>query len=125
MRFKFWKAMPDEEGCPKKFEDWDENWVWLCSHFQEPDYVKNVKANNINREKKTILHHSGSRPFSYWMEVRRLGGSKFLEIDVFADVYVQPGDELAESFHATMMEKKQSVLQESTSLLPSETPMES
>ncbi|KAM1624219.1 hypothetical protein ACFX2K_022426 [Malus domestica] len=58
------------------------------------------------------------------MEARRRGGSKFLEIDVFSDVYVQPGDELPESFHATMMEKRQLVLQESASQLPPDTPLE-
>ncbi|TQE02879.1 hypothetical protein C1H46_011491 [Malus baccata] len=29
---------------------------------------KKMKANNINQEKKTLLHHLGSRPFSYRME---------------------------------------------------------
>ncbi|XP_050136122.1 uncharacterized protein LOC126611819 [Malus sylvestris] len=53
------------------------------------------------------------------------GGSKFPEIDVFRNVYVRPGDELAESFHATMMEKRQLVLQESIVKLPPETPLES
>ncbi|KAB2612428.1 hypothetical protein D8674_034744 [Pyrus ussuriensis x Pyrus communis] len=61
-----------EEGCPKEFEDREDNWVWLCSHFQEPDYVK-AKANKSNREKKTIFHHSGSKPFSYRMEARHRG----------------------------------------------------
>ncbi|KAB2631175.1 hypothetical protein D8674_008694 [Pyrus ussuriensis x Pyrus communis] len=45
MRWKFGKAMPDEK----------------------------VKANKINRENKTLLHHSGSRPFSYRMEARQQG----------------------------------------------------
>ncbi|KAB2611091.1 hypothetical protein D8674_019123 [Pyrus ussuriensis x Pyrus communis] len=57
-----------EEGCPKEFEDWEDNWVWLCNHFQESSYVKKAKANKINREKKTFLHHLGLRPFSYRME---------------------------------------------------------
>ncbi|XP_070671853.1 uncharacterized protein [Malus domestica] len=101
MRWKSWKAMPDEvktkvrdcllvaleEGCPKEFKDREENWVWLCSDFQEPNYVK-AKANKINPEKKTLLHHSGSRPFSYRMETWRQRGSKFPDADVFADVYV-------------------------------------
>ncbi|TQE09739.1 hypothetical protein C1H46_004696 [Malus baccata] len=52
-------------------------------------------------------------------------GLKFPEIDVFSDVYVRPGDELAESFHATMMEKRQLVLQESAVQLPPKTPLES
>ncbi|KAB2615062.1 hypothetical protein D8674_021650 [Pyrus ussuriensis x Pyrus communis] len=50
-----------EEGCLKEFEDREENWVWLCNHFQEPPYV-------ISLEKKTLIHHSSSRPFSYRME---------------------------------------------------------
>ncbi|KAB2632118.1 serine protease EDA2 [Pyrus ussuriensis x Pyrus communis] len=67
--------------------------------------ARKAKANKINREKKTLLHHSGSRPFSYTMEARR-------EIDVFVDVYVRHRDELAESFH------------ESASHLPPQTSLE-
>ncbi|CAN6716536.1 unnamed protein product [Malus baccata var. baccata] len=76
-----------EEGCLNEFEDRQDSW-------------KKAKVNKINREKKTLLHNSGSRPFSYRMEVRRKG-SKFPEIDVFADVYVRPGDELTELFHVS------------------------
>ncbi|CAL2253829.1 unnamed protein product [Prunus armeniaca] len=53
------------------------------------------------------------------------GGSKFPEIDVFGDVYVRPGNELAESLHTTMVERSQLVLQESASQLPPETPIQS
>ncbi|XP_050136157.1 uncharacterized protein LOC126611876 [Malus sylvestris] len=85
-----------------------------------------AKANKINWKKKTLLHHS--RPFFYRMEFPYLflfqEGSKFPEIDAFVDVYVRPGDELTQSLHATMVEKGQSVLQESTSQLPSDTPIE-
>ena len=28
-----------EEGCPKEFEGREDNWAWLCSHFQELGYV--------------------------------------------------------------------------------------
>ncbi|TQE01920.1 hypothetical protein C1H46_012544 [Malus baccata] len=118
MQRKSWKAMPDEvrmkvhtllstnynfddinddmlayvaleTGCPKEFEDREDNWVWLCSHFQEPSYV--------------------------------IRGSKFPEIDVFCDVYIRSGDELTESLHATMMEKRQLIFQESASQLPPKT----
>ncbi|KAL6287125.1 hypothetical protein ACE6H2_011515 [Prunus campanulata] len=54
-----------QEGCPKELEGREDSWQWLCGHFQEADYVKMAKANKGNREKKTLLHHSGSRPFSY------------------------------------------------------------
>ncbi|KAB2620883.1 hypothetical protein D8674_039463 [Pyrus ussuriensis x Pyrus communis] len=91
-----------EEGCPKELEDRQDSWVWLCGHFQEPGYVKKVKANKINREKKTLLHHSGLRPFSYRMEARRKEGSKFSKINVLADVYVRPGNELTKSLHVSV-----------------------
>ncbi|XP_050133251.1 uncharacterized protein LOC126609365 [Malus sylvestris] len=52
-------------------------------------------------------------------------GSKFLEIDVFADICVLPRDELTKSLHGTVVEKGQSVVQESTSQLPPDTPIES
>ncbi|KAB2626317.1 splicing factor 3B subunit 2-like [Pyrus ussuriensis x Pyrus communis] len=51
--------------------------------------------------------------------------SMALPIDVFADVYVRHGDELTESLHATMVEKSQSVFQESASQLPLDTLIES
>ncbi|CAL8136463.1 unnamed protein product [Prunus armeniaca] len=113
------------EGCPQELEGREDSWAWLCGHFQEADYLKKAQANKCNRDKKTLLHHSGSRPFSYRMDSRRREGSKFLDIDVFGDVYVQPGNELAESLHMTMVEKSQLVLQESASQLPPDTLLES
>ncbi|CAL9005259.1 unnamed protein product, partial [Prunus brigantina] len=114
-----------QEGCPKELEGREDSWAWLCTHFQAPDFVNKAKVNKGNRKKKTLLHHSGSRPFSYRMDARRREGSKFPEIDVFCDVYVRPGNELAESLHTTMVERSQLVLQESASQLPPETPIES
>ncbi|KAB2611264.1 hypothetical protein D8674_019296 [Pyrus ussuriensis x Pyrus communis] len=66
-RYKQWKS--DLHQYFEAFEDpqVEDNWVWLSNQFQEPGYVK-VKANKSNRDKKTLLHHSGSRPFSYRME---------------------------------------------------------
>ncbi|BBG94368.1 hypothetical protein Prudu_002630 [Prunus dulcis] len=99
-----------QEGCPKELEG---------------GRINKAQVNKGNRKKKTLLHHSGSRPFSYRMDARRREGSKFPEIDVFGDVYVRPGNELAESLHTTMVERSQLVLQESASQLPPETPIES
>ncbi|BBH02702.1 hypothetical protein Prudu_013357 [Prunus dulcis] len=114
-----------QEGCPKELEGREDSWEWLCAHFQAPEFVNKAQVNKGNRKKKTLLHHSGSRPFSYRMDPRRREGSKFPEIDVFGDVYVRPGNELAESFHTTMVERSQLVLQESASQLSPETPIES
>ncbi|CAL8999750.1 unnamed protein product [Prunus brigantina] len=100
------------EGCPKELEGREDSWAWLCTHFQAPDFVNKTQVNKGNRKKKTLLHHSGSRPFSYRMDARRRGGSKFPKIDVFGDVYVRPGNELAESLHSAFQ-------------LPPETPIES
>ncbi|CAL8997873.1 unnamed protein product, partial [Prunus brigantina] len=114
-----------EAGCPKELEGREDSWAWLCAHFLAPEFVNKATVNKGNRKKKTLLHHSGSRPFSYRMDARRRGGSKFPEIDVFGDVYVRPGNELAESIHTTMVERSQLVLQEFASQLPSDTPLES
>ncbi|BBN67953.1 hypothetical protein Prudu_234S000500 [Prunus dulcis] len=114
-----------QEGCPKELEGREDSWEWLCAHFQAPEFANKAQVNKGNRKKKTLLHHSGSRPFSYRMDARRREGSKFPKIDVFGDVYVRPGNELAESLHTTMVERSQLVLQESASQLPPETPIES
>ncbi|KAB2595258.1 hypothetical protein D8674_030708 [Pyrus ussuriensis x Pyrus communis] len=55
-------------------------------------------ANSINRSKKKLLHQFGSQRFSK-LEERHKGGSKFPEIDMFKEVYVQPVDKLREQFH--------------------------
>ncbi|CAL2228438.1 unnamed protein product [Prunus armeniaca] len=123
-RYKHWKsdlhhhfeAFDDpqvalQEGCPKGLEGREDSWAWLYAHFQAPDYVNKAQVKKGNRKKKTLLHHSGSRPFSYRMNARRReGGSKFPEINVFGDVYVRLGNELAESLHMTMVERSQLVL---------------
>ncbi|KAB2622496.1 hypothetical protein D8674_024678 [Pyrus ussuriensis x Pyrus communis] len=77
-----------EEGCPKEFKDREDNWAWLCSHFQEPDYVKKAKANKGNREKKTLLHHSNSRPFSYKDGGTTAGNNKFRETNISRPMFV-------------------------------------
>ncbi|XP_048447688.1 uncharacterized protein LOC103967821 [Pyrus x bretschneideri] len=109
------------EGCPSELEDRPKDWEWLCNHFTDPNFVKSV-AGKIARDSKTLLHHSGLKPFSYRLEARRQEGSKFLEIDVFNDVYVRPGNETTEQLH--LLWWKRAVLQEATLQLPPETPME-
>ncbi|CAL8999997.1 unnamed protein product [Prunus brigantina] len=88
----------------ERYKQWKSN---LHHHFQAfDDLQKKAKANKGNRDKKTLLHHSGSRPFSYRMEARWRRGSKFPEIDIFGNVYVRPGNELAESLRVTTMMEK-------------------
>ncbi|KAI5333565.1 hypothetical protein L3X38_023697 [Prunus dulcis] len=72
-------ALPSQElnaktgGLPY-FEGKEDSWAWLCAHFQAPAFINKAKVNKGNRKKKTLLHHSGSRPFSYRMDARRRGG---------------------------------------------------
>ncbi|BBH09005.1 hypothetical protein Prudu_021387 [Prunus dulcis] len=63
-----------QEGCPKELEGREDSWEWLCAHFQAPEYMNKAQVNKGNRKKKTLLHHSGSRPFSYRMDARRREG---------------------------------------------------
>ncbi|CAN6719161.1 unnamed protein product [Malus baccata var. baccata] len=86
--------------------------------------AKKYVAGQIAQESKTLLHHSSSKPLSYRLEERRQEGSKFPEIDMFKDVYVRPGNEIAEQFYDTMVEKSIVVLQEAASQLPPETSIE-
>ncbi|RXH87908.1 hypothetical protein DVH24_037553 [Malus domestica] len=54
----------------------------------------------------------------------QIGGSKFLEIDMFKEVYVRPENKMMKQLHSTMVEKGQTVLKEVDSQLPLETPIE-
>ncbi|BBH09243.1 Ankyrin repeat family protein, partial [Prunus dulcis] len=124
-RYKQWKsdlhhyfeAFDDpsrsQEGCPKELEGREDSWAWLCAHFQASAFVNKAKVNKGNRKKKTLLHHSGSRPFSYRMDARRHGGPNS-----------QRSTSLA-TLKTTMVERSQLVLQESASQLPPDTPIES
>ncbi|CAL2248479.1 unnamed protein product [Prunus armeniaca] len=125
MQWKSWKVMPDEIKTEvrgqlsmnynledlddesltyvnrlfaKRDKQWKSN---LHHHFEAFDDPQNkAKADKGNRNKKTLLHHSSFRPFSYRMDAWRQGGSKFPEIDVFGDVYVRLGNKLVETLHS-------------------------
>nr|XP_028952147.1 uncharacterized protein LOC114822149 isoform X2 [Malus domestica] len=123
--FKRWDDDPEiaRLHVPDELKDRPEDWEWLCKHFTDPKFVKKSIAGQKARESKTLLHHSGSQPFSYRLEARR-EGSKFPEIDMFKDVYVRPGNETTKQLHVTMEEKSTAVLHEAASQLPPETPIE-
>ncbi|CAN6692003.1 unnamed protein product [Malus baccata var. baccata] len=118
--FKLWddSEIARLEGCPAELEGQPEDWD------RTNMYIKKSVAGKKARESKTLLHHSGSNPFSYRLEAQREEGSKFPEIDLFMDVYIRPGNETTKQLHATMVEKHIVVLQEATSQLPPEIPIE-
>ncbi|BBG97149.1 hypothetical protein Prudu_006179 [Prunus dulcis] len=71
-RYKQWKS-----DLHHHFEAFDDPQVALqegCPKELEGRRINKAKVNKGNRKKKTLLHHSGSRPFSYRMDARRQGG---------------------------------------------------
>ncbi|KAM2609315.1 hypothetical protein TB1_037546 [Malus domestica] len=111
-------------GCPIELKDRPEDWEWLCKHFTNPKFVKKSIAGKKARDSKTLLHHYGSKPFSYRLEARCQGGSKFREIDTFEEVYVRLGNEISEHLHALMVEKRAAIVQKATSQFPPDTSIE-
>ncbi|CAL8137303.1 unnamed protein product [Prunus armeniaca] len=142
MQWKSWKVMLDEIKTETNYnlEDLDdESLAYVNRLFSERRVARSSLRGGrivgrgsalifrcpILWKNKTLLHHLGSRPFSYRMDARQRGGSKFPKIDVFGNVYVRPGNELAKSLHMTMVGGSQLVLQESASQLPPNTSIES
>ncbi|CAL8119439.1 unnamed protein product [Prunus armeniaca] len=127
MQWKSWKVMPnkiktevrDQLSTNYNLEDLDdESLVYINKLFSER-----------YKQWKSDLHHY-FEAFDDSQVALQKGCPKELEgrednIDVFGDVYVRPGNELAKSLHTTMVERSQLVLQESASQLPPDTPIES
>ncbi|BBN68712.1 hypothetical protein Prudu_541S000500 [Prunus dulcis] len=139
MKWKSWKVMPDEIKTEvrgqlstnynledlddeslayvnrlfsERYKQWKSDLHHYFEAFDDPQVaLQEAKVNKGNRKKKTLLHQLGSRPFSYRMDARRQGGSKFPEIDVFGDVYVRPGMSWPSPF-IRRWERSQFVLQE-------------
>ncbi|KAM1159191.1 hypothetical protein ACFX15_031792 [Malus domestica] len=124
--FQLWESpeIARLQGCPLEYKEWREDWEWLCTHFTDPKFVKKSIAGKKARDSKILLHHSGSKPFSYRVEARREEGSKFPQIDMFKHVYVHPNNENSDQLYGDMVEKSTVILQEATSQLPPETPIE-
>ncbi|CAL9020463.1 unnamed protein product [Prunus brigantina] len=141
MQWKSWKVIPDEVkmevrgylSTNYKLEDLDDESVAYVNRLFGERY----------KQWKSDLHHN-FQAFDDPQVALEEGCPKELEgredswawlcahflapefvIDVFGDIYVQPGNELAESIHRTMVERSQLVLQESASQLPLDTPLES
>ncbi|XP_028957062.1 uncharacterized protein [Malus domestica] len=124
--FQLWESpeIARLQGCPLEYKERREDWEWLCTHFTDPKFLKKSATGKKARDSKTLLHHSGSKPFSYRVEARREEGSKFPQIDLFKHVYVHPNNEKSDQLYGDMVEKSTAILQEATSQLPPETPIE-
>ncbi|CAL9017845.1 unnamed protein product, partial [Prunus brigantina] len=126
MKWKSWKVMPDETRMEVRgqlsanynLEDLNEESLTYVNRLLGERRPKQIRAIGTRRLFSTIQVPGHSH-------IGWTHGSKFPEIDVFGDVYVRHGNELAESLYTTMVEKSQLVLQESASQLPPDTPLES
>ncbi|CAL9025541.1 unnamed protein product [Prunus brigantina] len=73
-------AVEDGEGHPGDQQSYDERHQAALttklhsSLAHDIGHDNKAKVNKSNRNKKTLLHHSGSRPFSYMMDAQRRGG---------------------------------------------------
>ncbi|CAL8091515.1 unnamed protein product [Prunus armeniaca] len=97
IKWKSWKVMPEE----MRMEDLDD---------ESLAYVNRLFAERYKQWKSDLHHHfqafddpqvalQEGCPKKLEGREDSWGGSKFPEIDVFGDVYVQPGNELAEFLH--------------------------
>ncbi|KAL6202875.1 hypothetical protein ACLB2K_026579 [Fragaria x ananassa] len=55
-------------GMPSDFIGREDQWEFLCEHFESDVFKKLTLANKRNRGEKTIHHHMGSSPIIYTME---------------------------------------------------------
>ncbi|CAL8135081.1 unnamed protein product [Prunus armeniaca] len=141
MQWKFWKVMPDEIKMQVRGQ------LSMNYHLEDINeetlaYVNRLFGERYKQWKSDLHHHF--QAFDDPQVALQEGCPKELEgredswawlcahfqapdyvIDVFGDVYVRSGNELAKSLHTTMVERSQLVLQEFASQLPPETPIES
>ncbi|KAL6179149.1 hypothetical protein ACLB2K_050665 [Fragaria x ananassa] len=68
----------------------EDQWEFLCSHFESDEFKRLSLANMRNREKKTMHHHTGSSPIIYTMEKLRIQGEELPIIKGFEKTYVRP-----------------------------------
>ncbi|KAL6138589.1 hypothetical protein ACLB2K_063870 [Fragaria x ananassa] len=50
---------------PEEFEHRLDEWNWLLKHFESDGFIRISAANKSNRDKKTLHHRTGERPFIY------------------------------------------------------------
>ncbi|CAM8986593.1 unnamed protein product [Rhodiola kirilowii] len=106
-RFKDWKYQCKQhylkyeaEPAPKEFEDREDQWKWLCEHFETSKYKKNCDQMKDARKNK-LDHHSGKMTFAHRSEDHEEKGEVTPFVLTFADVYgVEPaGVALVELSH--------------------------
>ncbi|KAL6202199.1 hypothetical protein ACLB2K_025908 [Fragaria x ananassa] len=67
-------------GIPSDFIRREDQWKFLCEHFESDAFKRLSLANKRNHGKKTMHHHTGSSRIIYTMEELRIQGEQLLII---------------------------------------------
>ncbi|CAN6559912.1 unnamed protein product [Malus baccata var. baccata] len=114
------EAMAYLEGTlATRYKQWKNNFHTLFKQWNDPEIARlhvRIELKDRPEDWEWLCKHFTDPKF--------VEGSMFPEIDMFEEVYVRPDNETTKQLHATMVEKRDAVLHEATSQLPSETPIE-
>ncbi|KAL6222967.1 hypothetical protein ACLB2K_006357 [Fragaria x ananassa] len=64
-----------------------DEWDWLCWHFESADFKTRSAANTTNRGKKESEHHTGRLPIIYRVVHHKEKGEEFPVIPAYTETY--------------------------------------
>ncbi|KAL6217719.1 hypothetical protein ACLB2K_010936 [Fragaria x ananassa] len=112
-RYKDWKYQCHKaylkerpSGMPSDFIGREDQWEFLCEHFELDAFKRLSLANKQNRGEKTMHHHTGSSLIIYTMEELRIQGEQLPIIKDFENTYVRAGDEVTTKHYLLWWELK-------------------
>ncbi|KAL6202498.1 hypothetical protein ACLB2K_026206 [Fragaria x ananassa] len=108
-RYKGWKYQCHKtylkewpSGMPSDFIGREDQWEFLCKHFESDAFKRLSLANKRNRGEKTMHHHTGSSPIIYTIEELRIQGEQLPIIKGFEKTYVREGDEVTTKYYVSV-----------------------
>ncbi|KAL6191217.1 hypothetical protein ACLB2K_037608 [Fragaria x ananassa] len=75
------------ETIPPDLIHMQDEWDWLCYHFESPDFKTQSAANTTNRGKKESEHHMGWLPIIYRVVHKKENGEEFPVITTYTETY--------------------------------------
>ncbi|KAL6137978.1 hypothetical protein ACLB2K_063266 [Fragaria x ananassa] len=72
---------------PEELLHRQDEWEWLCTHFESEKYKRRSVANSSNRGKKELQHHSERKPIIYRVAELRDKGASLPVVDVYPVTY--------------------------------------
>ncbi|KAL6138197.1 hypothetical protein ACLB2K_063482 [Fragaria x ananassa] len=108
-RYKDWKYQCDKayqlegpSGMPSDFIGREDQWEFLCEHFESDAFNKLSLTNKRSRGEKTMHHHTGSSPIISTIEELRIQGEQLPIIKGFEKTYVKEGDEVTTKYYVSV-----------------------